>query len=221
MALLTKKDFAARCSLPTKNLATYIGRGQVVVAENDLIDDEDGVNQVFLAKRAALEEKKGATPPTAPQPARKAAKTSRAAAKAPAKAMRPAEKSVGKGAGSEYFELDLQMKRQDLLKKQEDTEFTKLKKEKMQGLLIPSQLLKPVITRHNQNLINAFKQAADEVVRAFAKKKGLSGSELAEMRGEIVRAANEGMKKATAGTVAAVDGIVNEYALARGVGERT
>lgn len=53
MALYTKKEFADICGLPTKNLSTYIGRGKVIVRDDGMIDDAEGINNLFFSKRGA------------------------------------------------------------------------------------------------------------------------------------------------------------------------
>src|SRR5690606_352900 len=55
MALHTKKDFADLCGLRTNTLATYVGRGKVVVRADNMVDDKDPVNKAFLQHRKGKE----------------------------------------------------------------------------------------------------------------------------------------------------------------------
>lgn len=198
---MTLKDFAELCDMPVKNIYTYIHRGQVVLGKNDEVDPDLPQNKTFLLKRKSKQPK---------QPAKEKVKVlaSDDDENDDSEETMPLDKSTellqyrkALKAGLEIakLELDIQKKR---------------------GEVIPSELIPPVILQHNQSIITAMKNEFDEWLRNHAKKYDLGTNEIAEIRTQAVGWINNGMTKATAMSVRAVENIVRDYQEKRGVGER-
>lgn len=228
MQFLTKKEFATRVGMTTGNLTNYIKRGKVVERDDGLFDIKEDLNAAFLQRHLNSR--------ADPAPAAKPTATAKKAFSQP----RPA-KEVGIGdleaddeqdlldaSGSEpdtgdipsYEHSERLLKYLDTEKRAREKDLLEIKKQKLLGLVVPSELVKPIFLQHNQSITTAFKNAADEIVRQFAKMKDLNPAELAEMRGFMVRAINSGVEKATTMSMAAVESLIDSYSESRGVGER-
>lgn len=202
MALYNKKEFSKLCGIETKNLSVYITRKKVFVEQNDLIDTTNQINAAFILKAQAKTVNKGSeTPEESVVYEAKVIKT-------PTKSTQNNEESddVLSIAALDRKKLEL-----DVEKKQADLEKVLLSNARAKGEVIPFQLIKPLITQNNQSLTTEFKNAADELILAFAKKKELSSTEVAEMNGTLVSVINNAIRKATELSIKNLDIIIDDY----------
>ena len=221
MALHSKKDFAELCGLPTKNLATYIGRGKVVIGEGDLIDDKNSINKIFLAQRkskaseqqvinhikkypTAKEKEDPAIPPSSDDDEgdELGGRIHIAGKMDTAKALEKLAYFRAEKTERETIRLDLDI-------------------QKKRGEVIPSDMVKPIFVRHNQFILTNFKNATDDILARFAKYKELEPEYVAELRGEMIAVINRAVADSVKMSIESVEDIVNEYKVKRGVGERT
>jgi len=224
MALYDKKEFAELCKVNTRYLSVQISRGKVILDKHDKIDTENSVNKFYVEKiygRMDLVPKK---PFTAAKPAKPIAK-------------------VLSDEEDQEDDEDVELTMEDLLadpnrknldypeleriykflqgkKIEKDIEKNQLEIEKKKGIVVPSELIKPVFLQHNQFIVTEFKNAADEVIRIISKKKSLSVNEQAEIRGELVKTINESINKATLASIKNVTNLITDFSDKRGVGER-
>lgn len=215
MALLSKKEFSEVCGISTKDLATYIRRKKVIVNSHDFIDTTDDINKTFMEKRRGRVEEVSL-------PA--AIKGAEMLLPPPEFGDIPAGTDINdiiSKPGQPISESERQKKYFDTIKIRGEIEKLKLDNAKKRGEVIPSELIKPVFLQHNQNILTEFKNAADEILRDFSKKKSLSVNETAELKGKMVETINEAITKAVTASSKSVDAIVSEYADKKGVGQRT
>ena len=197
MAFLTKREFSMACGMETNQLAVNIKRGEVIVKDK-YIDTDDPTNAAFMEKRVAKGKVKQLTQiGLAAQP------------------VVPKDPSI-----PSYEESEQRVKYFDALKREKEVEKLQLDIQKKRGEVIPSELIPPVILQHNQSIITAMKNEFDDWLRNHAKKYDLGTNEIAEIRTQAVGWINNGMTKATAMSVRAVENIVRDYQEKRGVGER-
>lgn len=190
------------CGMESNALSVYINpsRGQVIVNEANYIDTDDPVNDMFLKKRIA---KGKAQPMTLSSPA-----------------FIPKSSFKGLEDIPSYEESEQRTKYFDSLKREKEVEKLKIEIEKKRGEVIPSELIKPVFTQHNTSLLTTFKNATDHILIEFAKIKDMNPQEIAQMRGIMTGAINEGIMAANASTEKQLENIISEYSEKRGVGER-
>lgn len=186
------------------SLAVYLKRGDVVL-EDDFLDTDNTYNKAFIEKRIA----KGKVPKQTIQTEFRGGQ---------AVITEPKEKP--KDDIPDYAESERRVKHFDALKREKEVEKLQLDIQKKRGEVIPSELIPPVILQHNQSIITALKNEFDEWLRNHAKKYDLGVNEIAEIRSQAVGWINNGMSKATAISQRAIEGIVQEYAEKRGIGER-
>lgn len=196
MALLTKKEIAELCGLETKNLSVYIMRGKVIVGKNDLIDTNVDKNKSFIEKRKGkISDVKIQTTTVIES------------------------KVSEQSEGQSYTESERQLKYLDTIKRQKEIEKLDIEIQKKKGEVVPSELIKPVFLQHNQSIITEFKNATDEIIRIFSKKRSLTVEEVAEIKGETTETINNAINKATFSTIKSVESIVSEHQDKKNVGE--
>lgn len=204
MALYNKKEFSKLCGIETKNLSVYIMRKKVVVDENELIDTTNQLNAAFILKAQAKTVNKGQNIPEEPVVYE-------------AKVIKNDSKQTQNEDESEdvlsIAALDRKKLELDVKKKEADLEAVLIKNAKTKGEVIPFELMKPLIAQNNQSLTTAFKNAADEILSAMAKKKNFSNTEVAELNGTLVQAINSAIQKATDQSIKTLDILINDYQL--------
>jgi hypothetical protein len=189
MARLSKKEFAERCGIETKNLAVYIGRGNVIVLDDDSIDDCDQKNRAFIQKRQV-------------------------------NIVRTEPKKIESPQNNDYAGLDLKKTAVQVEKLEQEVRLLKIKEEKLKGVVVPSELIKPVFLQHNQSIITEVHNNSTEFCRIFSKKHTLNVNDVAEMNGELIKWFNTAINKATSLSIKSIENIVNDYSEKKGVGER-
>jgi len=206
MALLTRKEFARACGMEQNSVAVYLKREEIILEEG-FVDTEHPKNKMFLEKRIA----KGKVPMPTVQ-------TDYVGGQVVVSENR-GQPRTDDGI-PDYAESERKVKYFDALKREKEVEKLQLDIQKKRGEVIPSELIPPVILQHNQSIITAMKNEFDEWLRNHAKKYDLGTNEISEIRTQAVGWINNGMTKATAMSVRAVENIVRDYQEKRGVGER-
>jgi hypothetical protein len=206
MALHTKREFAAMCGLTTGNLTNYIKRGQVI-ASGDYIDDGIEGNRNFFLKRTKVspnalldgEVKEPEYNQDVPE-------------------VKEPESRLSK---EEFIFLQQKKLLAEIAQKEAVTALNRVKLDKINGILMPTELVKIVFIQHNKSLLTELKNACENIVTLFAKKRDLSSQEIAEIRGEVIQALNEGMLKSAELSKKNINNIVAEYSETKEVGEHS
>ena len=206
MSLLTKKQFGAITGVQTKALSVFISRGKVIVEKN-LIDTENSINIAFMNKHKVIIGENFEQIPreeTWIDPATKVTNP-------------PGlfDESI-----PQYHISEQKLKYLDTLKREKEISLLKIKEEKINGTVIPSELIKPVFLQHNQSVITEFKNMTEETLRSIAKTYSIPLNKVAELKGEWMKGINRAILKATELSVKAVDVIINDFSEKRGVGQR-
>lgn len=181
----------------TRSLATYIGRGKVVVNDQDLIDDAIGENQGFLLKYAGKKQLKYGTAPK----------------KAP-------DKDAEEPKNNYADQLEAQKLEAQVKKLQQEVEKLEYHNSKSKGEMIPSVLVDPLFLQHNQSILTEIGHYIDDVILLFAKKRDLAPEETAEVKKAAMERANEMVTRASKATFQSLESLLTEYVDKRGVGER-
>lgn len=201
MPIVDKKEFSKLCGKPVNKLWTYIDRGKIILLGDGKLDTNDPRNRAFLEKWAARTDTKTEIQDPAV---------------IESKIQLPAPEQ---SEGQSYTESERQLKYLDTIKRQKEIEKLEIEIQKKKGEVVPSELIKPVFLQHNQSIITEFKNATDELIRIFSKKRSLTVEEVAEIKGEATETINNAINKATFSTVKAVESIVLEHQDKKNVGE--
>ncbi len=204
MALHSKADFAKLCGMTASNLHNYIHRDKKVIMSGDYIDDSHPINKLFLEKRKAkvFDEKPkpiNVSVPNNTQPVPKVEKP--------------------EPGTDDYIKLDRKLKAQQLEKIEVETRLLELKEAKMNGELIPTELVQAVYMQQNQSFITSFNNSIDDFLTLFSKKKGLSHDETVAYRSEIIKIINEASKASIEITKTNIQNIIDEFTIKKEVGE--
>lgn len=212
MAFLSKKEFAGLCGKETKWLSNYITRKKVVMS-GEFIDDTLAQNIDFLKKWQSKQ--------AAPAPI----------VKTEAPAIKPAEHvevpapDIQTGTSDyenmEWAEIELKNKQLDAHKKDKDIELAQMKIEKMQGMLMPTELVKSVFAQHSASITTSFKHGAEALLGEISKLKELTRNEYAELNGKLIVIINKAVNDAVGATTKNIKAIVAEYSEKKAVGERS
>lgn len=192
MALLSKREFAEeKCGMQTKALSVYIGRGQVVVGQDGLVDTDNAINILFMQERQAKRQNGHQDPPVTadtvvaavaeakPKIKEKVARTGRAAQ----------DREINEGV-KEKMGLDKRMKEIEIEKKQRESQLLKNKQDRAAGKLIPTAIVKGLFQNHFKAVVISFKQGIDQMIVEIAKKKSMNINERAELKREMIKILN-------------------------------
>jgi hypothetical protein len=238
MALKTKKEFADDCGIDSKHISTYAKRRLIVVREDGKIDNTNEVNYAFLIQKGFVETKKQQG--TGKKPSVKKKSTAAYAKKPPVKketvpkseAKEPVKPKVPrKSAEQKRIEEETQRRVEELAsmdrdkleadtdKKRFDAEIARIKMEKLQGLLIPTDLVTSVIQLQAESLKKSYHDAAEKLIIIFCQKKKLNNKEMGELRRELNENVNDAIDSGIEESKKGIKRIVTDYAEVRGVGE--
>lgn len=218
------------CGVTTRYLAVQVGRGKVVVGDDDMIDGDNDVNRAYLVKMKAKNNVSDDLPESAPPlgaRGRKKAAVEGGSEPAAAEAVSDEDEKRlreilknPKLKGMDRADIETAIKWHQLEKLKKENEIKDIEIAKKRGEVIPSGLVPPVFVQHNQSFLTCFKNVAEQIVTDFGQIKKLSPAEISTMRGRMYAAINDGMKKSEETTTMAIKNIVREYVEKRGVGER-
>jgi hypothetical protein len=211
MALFSKTEYAEACGMVSNALAVYIKRGKVVVGEDGMIDTNEDKNIAFLEKMRS--KKQGIVIPKEPKKKAPPVPT-------PVFAEESENNSENEGEIPSLAASERLLKHLDTQKREREVEKLDLEIEKKRGEVIPSELIKPVFLQHNQHLLMSMKNADDEMLSIFGHKYSLALEDIAWIRGEWTKKRNTAITEATSASVKAVDSIVADFSVKRGVGQK-
>jgi hypothetical protein len=198
----TKQAFATICEMTTGNLSNYIARGNVI-ADGQEIDITHPTNAAFLEKRL---KKLGKLNPNEPR-------------KEPTQSSEEMIK-LTIDAGTSLTEITRKKKIADLEKVVNETELLVLKKQKIQGEMVPTDMMFEVTKRLGNHLIYAYRDAWEGFLITMSATHRFSGEDLARYRGKMVELINQAHSLGVNNALKEIDNIANEIKETRGKGER-
>lgn len=211
MALLSKNEFCELCNVKIKDFSIYVSRGNVIVKDN-LLDSNNEINKKFIEKRKSRFIK---TESKEEQPNKPIQKTN-------VNLVIPESTplvDVESHEGQSYTESERQLKYLDTLKRRKEIEKLEFEVQKKRGEVVPSELIKPVFLQHNQSILTEYKNATDEIIRIFSKKRSLTVDEVAEIKTDLVKTINNAINNAIIISSKSIDSIISDHSDKRGVGE--
>lgn len=221
MAKKTKKEFADICEIKTKDLSVYIMRHKVLVGNDGLIDDKNEHNLAFIANRGRKTKKKTIVKHKPKARSKLKTKTKQSQKK---KAEEPKEKTLEIKFSEpqnpileveiyERAELDKAKLKADLKKKLLDSDIAKINKEKLQGLLIPTDLVMSVIKLQSDSLKVAYHAAAENLILIIGQRKKLNNKDIADIRRDLTGTINQAVNVGVSESHKGIKKIVKEYSM--------
>lgn len=117
-------------------------------------------------------------------------------------------------------ELERALKISELEKRNKEIELLTLKKEKIQGDVIPLELVMNLFKYHNHSIVTSFKATAERYTLDVAHKARLSLADSAELRSILVNYINEAVTEAHDYSKKQIQNICKEYSQKRAQGEK-
>ncbi len=213
MALHSRKEFYEKCGVSKAYLNVNISRGKVILTGN-MIDDALPENAYFLEKRTDKGE--GSTP-AAPVKSKRG-KPKKAVTAEQVEIIQKKREEEGPDPDEETrskWGLEKEQKRLAIIKAEEDIELAKMKREKMAGQLIPTDLVINLFAAHSKNITTNFHQAVESLLSNISKQIGLDRKQVAEIRGQLIEVINLSVKDSVAASRKDIDSIVGEYSQKR------
>lgn len=121
---------------------------------------------------------------------------------------------------SDKYDLEKQKRRLEVEKAQEDLEFSRIRRQKLAGDVIPTDLVFTAIAVGFKAITQAYHDAADQMVIDWTAKTRTSQKRKAEMRGALVDTINKAVDKSQELLKDEIKNIVADYSQADGRGGR-
>lgn len=217
MALYTQSEFASLCEMSPANLSTYKKRGKITLTDN-MVDDSLLINADFLAKRLSKKGKlKSEIQNNQPEIVQNSTENDTILETKREKITSITDKPGGEVS---LHLLEKQKKELDIQKTAEEIELLKKKNEKMEGELIPTELVKSLLLLHFTSATNAFKNSIEKTLTEWSKRKDFSREEMADLRGSMTKNVNAAISDSVKESKSQLSRIVDEFIYKKGVGER-
>lgn len=192
MSIHNKLEFRKICGLSSKHFSTYLKRGKIVVGDDGKLDDANPINQEFIKRHADRKQV-----------------ASKGASK---KAKAPADPEPGTGEKTNtLYELDKEQKALNIEKQRKEAAILDARIKKLNGELIPTDLVKLTIAQIFRGFTVELKQEFDKVVTDIAKKAHFNGNQVAELRGIVAKSINTSVQRGVESSKKNIQNIISEY----------
>ena len=217
MPRYSKKEFIDLCFITHATLSMNIKRKKVIPNSHDEIDTALAINNDFLLKyieknkqrilNPNSKKKKGKSnkipTPSAPLPVSPPVKQ---------RDVTPEDLAIEANAVAVY-DLDKQKKLLEIEKLENENKISKIKLDKMNGVVIPTDLVMVLFGQHSKSLTTAFHQAAENFVVSMAQSYGVDKKSQAKMRGDLIAVVNKAIEDSLEISRDGIDNVVDEYAI--------
>jgi len=204
-----------------KAINVYIKRGNIVCS-GELIDDQFHKNKDWLNLTRAKKglppfgEDKKAVEELSPAPKIKEPVDE----PEPAPEIKKTRKTSKNPNDLSIVQLETEIKRADLEKKQQDIKLLKIKEAKMKGELIPTDLVQSLIREMSEAMKIAYMDAIENYTVVISRQKKLSTKEESDIKSHFTRIINDALSRQTAVAKKGLKNIVSEYQEVRSRGEK-
>ena len=233
MPRYSKSEFKDLCFISHATLSMAVKRNKVIPNSNSEIDTSLQINNDFLNKYIEKEKikvlklsgeyeepVKEVTPKqVAPKKVKgKTIRTSKVPVKIPkAPKVKPRElskedKEIEEKAVAGY-DLDRTTKLLVIEAKEQEIKIKKITLDKLNGVVIPTELVMILFAQHSKSITTAFHQAAEKYIVLMGKAYGVDKGEQAKMRGDLIAVVNKAVKDSLEISRNGIDNVVDEFAV--------
>ena len=243
MSDVNRKIFAELAGLSSGNLSNYIKRGKIIPNDDGTIDTEFELNKIFLENRKKLKEEKDNPKPKKeviqdlpfledvmeeveiepePEPILEPQVFPQKKEKKPSKLLLPVKEKVAATPPVEIIlngekvnakELALRKQVADVLKVERDAEKKKLEIEKLQGKLMPIELVEQILSINLNTVFKEFEASIFSQVQMFIPSN--DREEIATTTEKIRLSLANVIEKAREESADQIEAIINDYSQAR------
>ena len=243
MSDVNRKIFAELAGLSSGNLSNYIKRGKIIPNDDGTIDTEFELNKIFLENRKKLKEEKDNPKPKKeviqdlpfledvmeeveiepePEPILEPQVFPQKKEKKPSKLLLSVKEKVAATPPVEIIlngekvnakELALRKQVADVLKFERDAEKKKLEIEKLQGKLIPIELVEQILSINLNMVFKEFEASIFSQVQMFIPSN--DREEIASATERIRYSLADVIEKAREESADQIEAIINDYSQSR------
>lgn len=219
MTLLSKKEFAKDCGMPTKSLAVYVLNKKVKYTDDGNIDIDIEPNKSFLAKYSRKAEAKGKVKPKL-QIVKKEKVINEKIPKTENKNIKKADEDFDDEIeNTGYSNLETEKLKQQVEKLKNENRKLSLSNEKTLGNFIPTEHAIILVTQLSEAIHLAWENELEDFILKFAAKNRLTRDEITELKKEKIKSTNLSRERAVKEAIKMLKRFQNEASLKRGVGE--
>ena len=222
MPRYSRKEFIELCGIQHAYLTMNVKRNKVILNTNDEIDTSLQINHDFLTKQVAKLKKKALDASIEPDQEKepenenkKIPQPNAPTPNAPKVKKRPKRKDdeeIEKEALASY-NLDRYKKQLEIESLENSNKIAQIKLDKLNGVLIPTDLVMVLFGQHSKSLTTAFHQASENFVVEMSAAYGVKKVDTARMRGELITIVNKAIKDSLEISRSGINNIVDEYAI--------
>lgn len=220
MAIYTKKGFQELLDLKKGYISTYVKRGRLVVNGEGNIDDTHPLNKIFKEKLLAKKINQDRTKNVQIIEEISSTKKESVKSEIPKKSQDSEIASSSAKQLNFYADLEKIKAELDVQKKEEDLKITILKREQLEGKVIPTDLVISLFKRQNINIITSFHQSAKQISSAMNQQLGGKREDLALINQKMIKSINDAIEKTKQITKAELKSIIDEHSIKRNQGEK-
>lgn len=155
MAVHSRKDFAVMCGLEPRELSVYAKRKKVLIVKK-MVDDQNPINAEFLKKRILHNDGQ---------------KVEVVIKEKLKKGEIDKEDEETLESVQDYTKLSAEKRKLETDHLRENIHLLRLKKEKMEGILVPTELVRKIFEQHFRSVTISFQRGAENIIIEFSKKK--------------------------------------------------
>lgn len=205
MSLYTVKDFAKYVGVKTGTLRKHISRKKVIKS-GKFIDSDNPINQIYI--QDYLTDQTFNEDFSAPNEKTRDNETEKP------------ENNKESSGNSFLHSLTRREKIAKTLKMEREAEYKRMQNLKLQGKLMPIELVETTLTINIQSIFRSFESASENIASIYNERLGGNRADLAEMitrmREELERAIGSAKQKARE----EIEAHIQEYAETRSRGEK-
>ena len=243
MSDVNRKIFAELAGMSSGNLSNYIKRGKIIPNDDGTIDTEFELNKIFLENRKKLKDEKDNPKPKKeliqdlpfledvmeeveiepePEPILEPQVFPQKKEKKPSKLLLPVKEKAAATPPVEIIlngekvnakELALRKQVADVLKVERDAEKKKLEIEKLQGKLMPIELVEQILSINLNMVFKEFEASIFSQVQMFIPSN--DREEIATATEKIRYSLADVIEKAREESADQIEAIINDYSQAR------
>lgn len=243
MSDVNRKIFAELAGLSSGNLSNYIKRGKIIPNDDGTIDTEFELNKIFLENRKKLKDEKDNLKPKEeviqdlpfleevmeeveiepePEPILEPQVFPQKKEKKPSKLLLPVKEKAAATPPVEIIlngekvnakELALRKQVADVLKVERDAEKKKLEIEKLQGKLMPIELVEQILSINLNTVFKEFEASIFSQVQMFIPSN--DREEIATATEKIRFSLADVIEKAREESADQIEAIINDYSQSR------
>lgn len=210
MALHSRADLCKLLDISQAYFKVNLNRGKIILDKNGMIDDSKDENHDFIQKQIA--KKNG-------EKAELRSETKKTERIETQKAVFE-DSEPKKTEGLSKYEMEQRQKQLQNEKLEEEIKKLRITIEKLEGEVIPTDLVKMIIVQQSKAAVTAFKNACDNILDEFAIKSKMSNEERSRLRGVITKETNAAIDEAIKLAKKETKNIADQFSEKRGKGER-